>query len=141
LGQPADGDFDEQVDQGADKQKPHVVFQQFPPASNATSDVQFVFVLQKVSGTGKRRRRAGLRGFWREGGGEFGEFFQRAEFRVALRLHQGLFVEPAFGNPLAHVVRRDRAVFLLVAADDGIHVIFLVLSPDGFRFKDPSVAC
>ena len=68
-------------------------------------------------GRSQRRRRGGT------GGKHIGEFRKRRErtpFGVVFLLRQRLCIEPAVGYPPADVVRRDRAVWFLIAADDGI---------------------
>ena len=52
---------------------------------------------------------------------KFGENGQRFPIAASFELGEALAVEPAFADPTAQIVGGDRAVLLLIAADDFVH--------------------
>ena len=73
---------------------------------------------------GRNRRGGAVRDRPREQGkvrGKFGKFPQEFPLAGALHLDSARGIEPAFANPLAHLVGGDRPILSLVGSDDSIH--------------------
>jgi hypothetical protein len=100
--------------------RPEVAFDHVPTGRDASADVQVVIAFRQTGGAWKDGWRGGLGSFRRKGGRKFREGGERAKSRVAFRLDHGLGVEAAFGNPPAHLLLSDGAVFFAVSSNHGV---------------------